>query len=110
MSGLGHNSGGGRGRAIDGESAGCHVIVSLPTALLRLFPGSTNELEVEARNVLEVIDGLDALWPGMRDRLTDSRPAIRKHLNIFVEGEKARLDTPVAEGMRVTILTAVSGG
>ncbi|MBU1210781.1 MAG: MoaD/ThiS family protein [Alphaproteobacteria bacterium] len=104
MTGVGHNS---------GESAieQRHVVtVSLPTALVRLFPGSPNQVQIEARNVLEVVDGLEQRWPGMRDRLTDSRPSIRKHLNIFVGGDKARLDTPVTAGTRVTILTAMSGG
>lgn len=105
MAGVGHNSGAetsGKGPEV--------VVVSLPTALVRLFPGSPNEIEVAGRSVAEVIDALEAIWPGMRDRLTDTRPAIRKHLNIFVNGEKARLDTPVPAGGRVTILTAVSGG
>ncbi len=103
MAGVGHNSG-------ENAATSQVVIVSLPTALIRLFPGSPNEVEIAARNVAEVIDALDARWPGMRDRLTNSRPAIRKHLNIFVGGEKAQLDTPVSAGTRVMILTAMSGG
>lgn len=104
MAGVGHNSGEVRAKQK-------HLVsVSLPTALVRLFPGSPNEVEVEAGNVADVIDALEERWPGMRDRLTDSRPAIRKHLNIFVGGEKARLDTAVSAGTRVTILTAMSGG
>ena len=103
MAGVGHNSG-------DDARTAAVVTVSLPTALVRLFPGSPNELQIEAGTVAEVIDALEDRWPGMRDRLTDSRPAIRKHLNIFVGGEKARLDTPVSAGARVIILTAMSGG
>lgn len=103
MTRIGHNS---NQTGVDAAT----VSVSLPTALVRLFPGSSNAVEIEAGSVSEVIDALDARWPGMRDRLTDSRPAIRKHLNIFVDGEKARLDSPVRPGGKVLILTAMSGG
>jgi sulfur-carrier protein len=57
-----------------------------------------------------MIDGLDARWPGMRDRLCDSRPAIRRHINVFVEGRRATLETPLAPGAQVFVITAISGG
>jgi len=86
------------------------VEVTLPTALRRLFPGSPGRLTVEAASVAEVIARLDAEWPGMRDRLVEAGPAIRQHLNIFVDGDRARLDTPLRPGARVQIFTAMSGG
>ncbi len=86
------------------------ITVTLPTALVRLFPGSPNAVELQAATVREAIDALNERWPGMRDRLMDSRPAIRRHINIFVNGEKARLGTPLEPGTRVMILTAMSGG
>jgi molybdopterin converting factor small subunit len=46
----------------------------------------------------------------MRDRLCDSRPAIRKHINIFVDGTSAELESPLPPGAEVFILTAMSGG
>jgi molybdopterin synthase sulfur carrier subunit len=57
-----------------------------------------------------MIDGLDADWPGMRDRIVDSTPAIRRHMNVFVDGKRAKLDTPLTPGAKVFILTAISGG
>jgi sulfur-carrier protein len=86
------------------------VEVTLPPALLRLFPEAPARLEVQAGTVGAVIDALDARWPGMRDRLADSTPAIRRHINVFVEGRRARLDTPLEVGTKVFIMTAVSGG
>lgn len=47
-----------------------------------------------------LLDALDARWPGMRDRLCDSTPAIRRHLNVFVDGRRARLDTPLPPARR----------
>jgi hypothetical protein len=45
------------------------VLVRLPGVLVDLFPGSVRRVELEAGTVAEMIDGLDARWPGMRDRL-----------------------------------------
>ena len=46
----------------------------------------------------------------MRDRLCDGGPAIRRHINVFVAGEKAGLETPLQPGAEVIVMTAVSGG
>jgi molybdopterin converting factor small subunit len=46
----------------------------------------------------------------MRDRICDGRPAIRRHINVFVAGEKASLDTRLQPGAEVIVMTAVSGG
>jgi molybdopterin converting factor small subunit len=86
------------------------VRVTLPTILLRLFPGAVRRLELPAASVAEVIDALDARWPGMRDRLCDSTPRIRRHINVFVAGERATLETPLTPGAEVLVFTAISGG
>ncbi len=86
------------------------VTVVLPNALLTLFTGSEPRVEVAASTVGEVFDALEARWPGMRDRLRDSTPAIRRHINVFVDGRRATLDTPLAPGTEVFVLTAISGG
>lgn len=90
--------------------AAASVTVTLPPVLLNLFPGAMRHLEVSASTVGEVIDALDARWPGMRDRLCDSRPAIRRHINVFVEGRRASLETRLAPGAEVFVITAISGG
>ena len=86
------------------------VTVTLPGALQRLFPGSPRRVEVAAATVEQAIDALDVRWPGMRDRLCDSTPAIRRHINVFVDGDRAALDTPLGPGSAVIVLTAISGG
>jgi hypothetical protein len=40
----------------------------------------------------------------------DTTPAIRRHINVFVEGKRARLNTRLEPGADVFILTAISGG
>ena len=67
------------------------VTVALPSVLVALFPGSVGSVELRAASVGEAIDALDARWPGMRDRLCDSTPRLRRHINVFVAGERASL-------------------
>ena len=86
------------------------VTVSLAPALVALFPGAPRALEVPAATVGEMIDALDARWPGMRDRICDSTPRIRRNMNVFVDGRRASLETPLAPGTPVFVLTAISGG
>ena len=51
------------------------VAVTLPTILVRLFPGSVRRLDITATTVAGVIDALDGRWPGMRDRLCELEAA-----------------------------------
>jgi molybdopterin converting factor small subunit len=86
------------------------VRVRLPALFSSLFPTADREVDLQAGSVREVIDGLEARWPGMRDRLCDSRPAIRPHINVFVNGRRVGLDEALAPGTDVFIITAISGG
>lgn len=86
------------------------VRVRLPAALLALFPEAERRFDAEAESVAALVDLLDRRWPGMRDRLCDSTPAVRRHINIFVDGERATLQTRLPPGVEVFIFTAMSGG
>ena len=73
-----------------------------PSCPVRLFeraaqplPGSRKRVEVTAATVGEMVDALDARWPGMRD-LCDSTPRLRRHINVFIDGERAGLETRLA--------------
>jgi molybdopterin synthase sulfur carrier subunit len=84
--------------------------VVLPRSLVALFPGSERQEEVTASTVAEAVDALDRRWPGMRDRICEPGPAIRPHINVFVDGQPATLDTPVGPGATVHVIPAVAGG
>ena len=86
------------------------VKVRLPALLVALFPTAERLFELEVGNVDELMNALEARWPGMRDRLCDSSPAIRRHINVFVDGKRGTLATPLRPGADVFVLTAVSGG
>jgi sulfur-carrier protein len=82
----------------------------LPSTLPPLFPGLPRHVDVEAATVDEAIDSLDRQWPGFRDRLCEPGPALRPHINVFVDRERAGLDTALAAGSRVDVIAAISGG
>jgi molybdopterin converting factor small subunit len=84
--------------------------VRLPGTLTPLFPGLPRRVEVEAPTVLAAIDSLETRWPGLRDRIVEEGPAIRRHLHVYVDGERAGLDTPVEERSRLDVIAAISGG
>jgi sulfur-carrier protein len=84
--------------------------VHLPSTLGPLFPGLPRQLDIEAHTVSDVIDHLEREWPGLRDRLCEPGPSLRTHIHVYVNRERARLDTPVAEQSRVDVIAAISGG
>jgi molybdopterin converting factor small subunit len=86
------------------------VVVLLPRSLVSLIPGTERSTEVEATTVREAIDRLDDRTPGLRNRLVDSGPVLREHINVFVEGVQASLDTPLRPDSTIHVIPAVSGG
>jgi sulfur-carrier protein len=84
--------------------------VLLPGSLLALFPGVERRHDVPGATVGELLLTMDASVPGLRDRLVESGPRLRPHINVFVDGEPADLATAVGDAAVVHVLPAVSGG
>jgi len=82
----------------------------LPTTLTPLFAGLPRRVEVEATTVDEAIERLEQRWPGLRDRLCEPGPRIRGHIHVYVDRERAALDTPLEPRSRVDVIAAISGG
>jgi molybdopterin synthase sulfur carrier subunit len=82
----------------------------LPGTLPPLFPGLPRHLEVEAATVGEAIAFLEERWPGMRDRLCEQGPEIRPHIHVYVDRERAGLETALETRSRVDVIAAISGG
>jgi len=82
----------------------------LPSTLPPLFPSLPRHLELEATTVREAIDQLNERWPGLRDRLCEPGPELRMHIHVYVDKERAGLDTALDARSRVDVITAISGG
>ena len=86
------------------------AVVHLPRSLVALFPGCPRRLEARGGTLAEVIADLDRQVPGIANRVLDAGPVLRRHLNVFVAGEQAGLESRVPAGAAVHVIPAVSGG
>jgi molybdopterin converting factor small subunit len=84
--------------------------VHLPKTLLPLFAGLERIVTVDADTVAGAIDVLDARHPGLRDRLCEPGPVLRRHIAVFVEQQRSGLDTALSPGTRVDVVAAITGG
>ena len=82
----------------------------LPTALTSLFADLPRNVQVDASTVDGAIDELDGRWPGLRDRLCEEGPALRRHIHVYVDRERAGLETALGAASRVDVIAAISGG
>lgn len=90
-----------------------HITVSVPTPLRNCCAGAP-ELFLETANLREVLEELERRYSALHRSICDETGAVRRHINLFVNTQHMRdcdgLDTPLAAGDVVTIMTAVSGG
>nr|WP_290668866.1 ubiquitin-like small modifier protein 1 [Ardenticatena sp.] len=90
------------------------AIVYVPTPLRRLTGGQAR-VEVQASTIRDLVEALEAQYPGVKARLVDEdRGEIKRFINVFVNGEEIRAlqgeDTPLGENDEVSIIPAMAGG
>ena len=86
------------------------AVLRLPGTLPSQFGGLPRRLEIDAATVDDAIAQLDAQWPGLRDRLCEPGPTLRRHIHVYVDQERADLDTPLEARSHVDVVAAISGG
>ena len=79
-------------------------------APLSELAGGKRELELEGATVGEVLQALERAHPDVKGWILDEHGAIRDHINVFVNKDYGREDTPVGAGDRLHVLPAISGG
>ena len=84
--------------------------VHLPATLPPLFGDLPRHHSIEAGTVADAIDQLNQRWPGLRDRLCEPGPTLRRHINVYVDRERADLSTALQPASRVDVIAAISGG
>jgi MoaD family protein len=89
------------------------VRVRIPTPLRSATDG-TAEVSSDAADVAGVISELETKYPAIRGRLRDETGALRRFVNLYVNGEDVRfkngLDTSLSAGDELSIVPAVAGG
>lgn len=90
------------------------IKVRIPTPLQKLTQNK-QEVEIEyAKDVLELIEKVNELYPGFKERLCDNEGKIRRFINIFVNDTDIRfLDndkTRLKDGDEISIIPAIAGG
>jgi molybdopterin synthase sulfur carrier subunit len=79
-------------------------------APLSELAGGKRELELEGATVGDVLQALEREHPDVRGWILDERGLIREHINVFVNKDYGREDTPVGAQDRLHVLPAISGG
>ena len=77
---------------------------------LKRLAGDCADHVVEAGSVSDLLRELERAQPGVAGWIVDERGLIRRHINVFVNGERAEEGTPVGADDRIEILPAISGG
>ena len=83
------------------------------TSVLQRVVGAKS-VEAEGSTVAEVLEQINARYPGFREQITMEDGSLHRFVNIYINDEDIRymqqLDTPVATGDVVSILPALAGG
>lgn len=86
--------------------------VTLTANLQSYYPTRTSE--IDAKTLLEVLKKMDAVRPHFSSYIIEEGPRVRRHVNVFINGElladKSRLEEPLRDGDQIHFMQALSGG
>ena len=87
--------------------------LKIPSPLRRFTDGQAS-LEVDGKNVKEVLNELFAKYPDIKNHLMEDDGNLRNFVNIFINGENIRqtggLNSQVDDGSDVRIIPSIAGG
>ena len=89
------------------------IKVRIPTPL-RPLTKNQGEVDVTAGSIADLVNQLEASYPGIKARLCDDSGELRRFVNIYVNEEDIRFlkgkDTTLKTGDEVSIVPAIAGG
>ena len=77
---------------------------------LKRLAGDSSEHLVDGATVVDLLRELERRHPATGGWILDERGLIRRHINVFVNGEPGGAETAVAGEDKVDVLPAISGG
>jgi molybdopterin converting factor small subunit len=69
-----------------------------------------SEHSIDGATVAELLRELERACPELSGWILDERGHVRRHINVFVNGEQSTDAAPVAADDRIDVLPAISGG
>ncbi len=90
------------------------VVVRIPSALVDLAGGRSLTFTPAPADVGALLDAIGAQQPALARRIRDETGALRRFVNVYVDGDDIRhldgLATPLRPGSEVHVLPSVAGG
>jgi molybdopterin synthase sulfur carrier subunit len=77
---------------------------------LKQLAGNRAEHAIDGGSVGELLVALEHAHPAASGWILDERGTLRRHINVFVNGELCAQETPVEPEDRIDVLPALSGG
>jgi len=77
---------------------------------LRKLAGDRSDHPIEGGTVGELLRELEQAHAALGGWILDERGLIRRHINVFVNGERVTENTPVSPEDQIDVLPAISGG
>jgi len=68
------------------------------------------EIDLEGGTVKEALVALEDSYPAISGWVLDERRTIRRHVNVYVNGQLAQEETEVGAVDRIHVLPAITGG
>lgn len=77
---------------------------------LKKLAGDRSDHAIDGATVAELLRELERVHPAVGGWILDERGLIRRHINVFVNGERGGEATAVDPADRIDVLPAISGG
>jgi sulfur-carrier protein len=77
---------------------------------LKRMAGNRPEHAVDGASVGELLAAIEIAHPQVKGWILDESGMLRRHINVFVNGELGEQDTRVGADDRIDVLPAISGG
>jgi sulfur-carrier protein len=77
---------------------------------LRTLAAGRGEHELEGETVIDLLRELERRHPNTSGWILDERGLVRRHINVFINGERATGASAVQAGDLIDVLPAITGG
>jgi len=90
------------------------ITVRIPAPLRALTDGQAQVSVPDVPTVEACLTAVESAYPALKERMRDATGALRRHVNLYVNGEDIRflngIETPLKAGDEVAIIPAMAGG